>query len=78
VVHRSTFEFLTWRVGLPFAAMFGVVMVGFGMPFLLRLMVGLGLGVLVAAVVEGGRPRLMWATLAGVFYVALLAVLIRL
>jgi len=78
MVHRSTFELLTWRVGLPLTAMFGVVMVGFGLPFLMRLLVGLALGILVAAVVEDGRPRLMWATLAGVFYIALLAVLIRL
>ena len=75
--HRSTLELVAWRAGLPLAALFGVVMVGFGMPFLLRVLAGLGLGIAVAAVVEDGRPRLMWASVAGVFYVALLAVVIR-
>ena len=78
MVHRSAIELLIWRVGLPLAAMFGVVMVDLGMPFLLRLLLGLGLGILTADVVEDGRPRLIWVTLAGVFYLAAVAVLIRL
>jgi hypothetical protein len=55
-----------------------MLMVELGMPFMLQLFVALASGLAVAAVVEDGRPRLMWATLACVFSVALLAVVIRL